>query len=203
MALTWLIVTVVGATVLVWTGSFLNLWVGREFRVDPIPVLAVVTMALQFVLIRNDAYFIDLTLSVRTKVLFGVFSTILSFVLAGILVGGLGGGIVGLCFGFIIGRAVLTIAYPWLVGRALGHPFASQLRGALRPAVVTVLLFALSVGLADHVTANSWTTLIAWSGATCSLVALGAVVLGLPADRRRALWERATLITKAARRSHA
>ncbi|MFQ5544446.1 MAG: lipopolysaccharide biosynthesis protein, partial [Acidiferrobacterales bacterium] len=127
MSFTWLLVTVLGATILLWNESFVRLWVGQEYYAGPIPTLLMIGMVTQFVLIRNDASIIDLTLDLRRKVLIGLLSATLSIVAAGVLVGPLKMGIMGLCVGFIAGRSILTLSYPWLVGRYLGVSLSSQL----------------------------------------------------------------------------
>ncbi len=78
MALTWLIVTVIGTTVLVWNKAFLNLWVGGKYYLGAIPNLLIIVVITQFVLIRNDSNFIDLTLRLRKKVILGGVSVAIS-----------------------------------------------------------------------------------------------------------------------------
>src|SRR2546426_1051984 len=68
LALTWLFVTVVGATVLLWNHSLLGLWVGAEnYAGTPINLLIVLIMA-QTAFIRSDAFVIDAALRPRLRV---------------------------------------------------------------------------------------------------------------------------------------
>lgn len=144
MSLTWLLVTVLGAAILLWNPMFLSLWVGEQFFVGPLPGLLIVLVVLQFTLIRNDANLIDLTLDLRRKVVLGGVAVAISLAAAVVLVGVFDLGVSGVCIGFILGRLLLSLGYPRQVGRFLGVPFSDQLRAALRPALVTALVFALA-----------------------------------------------------------
>lgn len=189
MMVTWVLVTVAGAGILVWNASFLGLWVGDVFAPGPIATLLIVVTAAQFIFIRNDAFIIDLTLDLRPKVLIGIVSTGLSLGLAA-LFASMGGGIVGLCTGLLIGRSILTVAYPWLIGRAIGQPLASQLRGVLRPALVIALIYGAATYLARDFIVDSWVELVLGSIATAGVVAVAATFLGLNANQRRYLLRR-------------
>ena len=65
MVLTWLVVTVLGSTTLLWNRAFVGLWVGAEHYCGFAVTLLIVLAVTQFVMIRNDANFIDLTLRLR------------------------------------------------------------------------------------------------------------------------------------------
>src|SRR5262245_27158154 len=69
--LTWLVATIVGGTTLLWNRSFVGLWVGPEYYAGRLSSILVMTMVVQFVLIRVDANIIDLTLKLRSKVIIG------------------------------------------------------------------------------------------------------------------------------------
>ena len=143
MMFTWALVTAVGSTILLWNSSFLHLWVGSEYDAGSISNLLIILMVMQFVLIRNDANIIDLTLDLRHKVLLGLLSAALSLIISVVLVGFFQEKIIGLCLGFLIGRSILSVSYPWLIGRFLNIPFASQLGSVVRPALITTVLLAL------------------------------------------------------------
>jgi len=164
MTLTWLIVTVLGFTVLLWNRSLIRLWVGAEHYVGTIPSLLIILVVMQFVLIRNDGNFIDLTLRLRRKVLMGLVSTMVSLAAAALLVGYFGLGVVGLCAGLIIGRLILTLGYPVLVGRYLQISLSSQLRAALRPFWVTLSLFLLASAWDSLSSADRSASVTGWIG---------------------------------------
>ena len=190
MSFTWLILTVTGSTILLWNESFLQLWVGQKYSADSVPTLAIILVITQFVLIRNDANIINLTLDLRRKVLIGMFSATLSVVIAAILVGVFNLGIIGLCAGFLVGRSVLSLGYPWLIGRFLGVSLSSQLKGVLRPAFSLFLLFGLMSSLSNFLTASTWPTLILLVGLTMGVLFLLAFYLGLSGARRRQILQR-------------
>jgi len=103
--------------------------VGREeYYAGLIPTLLVVLVVIQFVLIRNDANFIDLTLRLRRKVLLGFFVSYAFNRFSCCIDGLFQLGIVGLCFGLIVGRSILSVGYPFLVGRFLGLHFRPKLK---------------------------------------------------------------------------
>jgi O-antigen/teichoic acid export membrane protein len=197
MSFTWLIVTVAGATILLWNRSFLQLWVGAEYEAGSLPDLLIVLMVIQFVLLRNDANIIDLTLNLRHKVLMGLISVLLSLAIAGVLVGFYKKGIVGLCVAFIAGRAVLSLGYPFWVGRFLGISWYAQVQGALRPFLVTVLLLAAVASLGHAFLVNTWTGLVFSTGMTLVLMTLFAWYTGLAHEQRKNILER-VLLTRSA-----
>jgi O-antigen/teichoic acid export membrane protein len=190
MALTWLIASLTGATVLVWNRAFLGLWVGEKYYAGPIATLLIVVMATQLVLLRNDANVIDLTLKLRSKVLLGAFSGVLSLLLAAMLIDYSNAGIPGLCLGFIAGRSIQTVSYPLIVGRSLGLSPQSQLKAVLRPALATAVLFSLATQLGSSVMVHSWIGLVFSVGATMAAVSLLAFFTGLTGDQRKRTLQR-------------
>jgi hypothetical protein len=153
-------------------------------------------MIIQFVLIRNDANIIDLTLNLRRKVLIGLLSASLSVVLAAILVGPFDLGIVGLCLGFMLGRLILSLGYPWMIGRILGVPFSSQLGSVPRPAFVSLVLFTLALSAGNVWTANTWVGLVFSVGLTVAVVSSLAFYIGLSNGQRRNILQRVRLVIR-------
>src|SRR5258708_20171969 len=68
MNLTWLFVTAVGATILLWNRSFLTLWVGPENYAGFWANLLIVIGTAQTALLRSDAFVLDATLQPRLRV---------------------------------------------------------------------------------------------------------------------------------------
>jgi hypothetical protein len=128
----------------------------------------------------------------------GALSATVSLVFAGILVASFNLGIIGLCLGFIAGRSLLSLGYPWLVGRFLGVSLYSQLRSVLRPAFITVLIFTLMLSADDFLTVSTWIGLIVSVGMTLVVVLLLAFYTGLSGEQRRRILQRVRLVTRPA-----
>ena len=146
--------------------------------------------ALQLILIRNDAFLIDLTLNLKPKVLLGGLSTVVSLLLAAMFAGPMNLGIAGLCAGLMLGRSILSVAYPWLIGRAIEQPLPAQLKGAARPALASAVAFGLAYMASEFVMTDSWSALALGSALTAVAVSVFAIVVGLDAVHRRALLSR-------------
>jgi O-antigen/teichoic acid export membrane protein len=202
MAITWLTITVFGTMVLLWNQSFVNLWVGSEHFIGPLPNLLIVLVVMQFVFIRNDGNIIDLSLRLKQKVIMGGISVGLSLGIGVLLIQWEHLGIIGICLGLIIGRMILSLGYPILVGRLLGISFLSQIVGTLRPALVTGLIF-ISATLFDHfvITKGSfiiggWIRLILFVGATLLAVLILSFYLGLNSRQRKNIFQRLQIVLK-------
>jgi O-antigen/teichoic acid export membrane protein len=141
MSFTWWTLTVFGATILLWNRSFLALWVGPDHFPGEFTNLLVILMVSQFVIFRNDANVIDLTLKLQQKVILGLLSVTLSIGLAVIFVAGFKMGIPGVIYGIMAGRIVLSIAYPLMVGKLIKLSWLTQVKSIIRPLVVTILVF--------------------------------------------------------------
>lgn len=190
MSVTWLIVAVAGSTILLWNQSFLNLWVGSNYNAGSIATLAIVLLVAQFVFIRNDAAVINLTLDLRNKVIIGFVSVTISLALAGMAVEVLDLGIPGLCGGFIIGRLILSIAYPWSVGRFFGIPFLVQLKGIIRPGLTLCILLGSAFYCSHLMKANTWLSLIGFALSTSAIVLVISLYLGLSKKQRKRIENR-------------
>lgn len=150
MSFSWLLLTVAGVCILPWNGVFVRLWVGETYYAGLYPTLLLIVMIAQIVLIRNDANIIDLTLNIRTKVLLGLLAETLALSLVALFVGRYDMGVVGVCAGCIAGRSIVSLAYPYLVGRFLKVSFYTQLKSALRPIFVSAVLFMLVLSAMNY-----------------------------------------------------
>ncbi|HSJ87660.1 MAG TPA: hypothetical protein VK909_10660 [Anaerolineales bacterium] len=194
MLLTWLITVIVGSTILLWNRSFIRLWVGPERYAGSLQNLLILLMIAQFVLIRNDANIIDLTLDLTHKVLLGLFSAIVSVLTAVLLVGTFKAGILGLIVGLVTGRSILSVAYPLLIGRSFQVSLISQFKAALRPILITLLFFSLATELESLLSRNSfqasWIGLIFGAAITGMVVSVMAFFLGLSRDQQIRIFQR-------------
>ena len=198
MSLIWLFTIVAGASVLLWEESFLRLWVGAKYYPGAAAILMVMLMVLQFALIRTDANIIDLTLNLRRKVLLGTLSAVLSVGLAWLFLGPLDMGIIGLVLGFIAGRAIQSVGYPWMIGKLLGIPPERQLKSIVRPAIITGVLFVGASKLGASLHAGSWQALVLFGASSAVVISLIAFFAGLSADTRRVLWQRLRRVARLA-----
>ena len=205
MALTWLIVTVLGTIVLLWNRSFISLWVGPEHFVGSFPELMIVLVVTQFILIRNDGNVIDLSLRLRQKVIMGAISVGISLSIAVILINKFNLGIIGLCIGLIIGRSILSLGYPILVGRLLNVSFSSQIKSILRPAFVTFLFFTLATCFDSYILATNFVHVSGWFnlGLYISITFIVALALafyvGLNSRQRVTIIQRVRIVLTIAR----
>jgi O-antigen/teichoic acid export membrane protein len=200
MSLTWLVVTVIGTGVVFWNHTFIGLWVGAKHFVGPLPNLLIVVLVLQFVLIRTDANVIDLTLNLNRKVILGAISVAVSLITASSLVYFFKWGIIGVSIGIIIGRLILSVEYPILIGRMLKIPHSAQLKAILRPALVTTILFLAAAVLDNLLPIRGWHSLGGWlafllsAGVTFCVVFALAFIGGLSNKQQRNILRRISAV---------
>ncbi len=196
MSFSWIVCTALGVALLVWNRSFVDLWVGSRFYAGPLSMLLIVVMVTQFVFIGNDARIIDLTLQMRAKVLMGALSAVASIVFAIVAMAIVDNDIVAMCVGIILGRMILSVAYPWLIGKLLDDPPLRQLRGIPRPALTTLALFAVSTWIGQRVTADTWVALVLWGALTAGFVMVAAAYVGMTRQQRATLVARIRKIAR-------
>ena len=205
MVLTWLIVTVIGATVLILNNAFLNLWVGGKYYLGAIPNLLIIVVITQFVLIRNDSNFIDLTLRLRKKVILGGVSVAISLLLSAVFIAYFNLGVVGLCLGLVLGRSILSLGYPLLVGKFLEESLLEQLRRAIRPCLVMAMIFVgvtaftISPWNGQLDLSPGWAGLILFGGITFLVSLLAAFYAGLTGRQREKILERVRIVLEGSR----
>lgn len=185
MALSWLAAAGASASVIIWTPSFLELWVGKQYDAGTLATVLICVMVLQLSLVRVDSNVIDLTLRVRAKVLLGLCSAVLAVGLGIVMAGPAHLGISGLVVGFIVGRLPLTVAYPWLVGRLLALPRPFSLGALWRPALASVVLVGGATLLRPAADADSWHRFLLEAGATGLATLTFAYLGGLSGRQRR------------------
>lgn len=203
MSITWLLATSAGFTILLWNKGFINLWVDARQFAGVIPSLLIVLVVVQFVLIRVDVNMIDLTLDLSKKVILGFISAAISILVGGILVAFYDMGIIGVTLGLILGRSLLSIGYPLIVGRFLQIPLASQVKGIFRPASVTIFLFAfamlINIVYSDHalLLPDGWLEFAFLTGLTALLALAAVFFLGLSNKQRRKILRRLKVLLPA------
>jgi O-antigen/teichoic acid export membrane protein len=196
IAFTWLVVTTLGASILIWNRTFISLWVGAEHYSGSIANLLIIAGAIQLALIRSDGNVIDLTLNMSHKVILGVLAVVASLTAASLLVGYFDLGIPGLCIGIMFGRLIASLGYPILIGRFLGIEPSRQVHGIFRPALITIILFVVSMALGRIISNLDWSGWDGWlnlalsASVTCILMLLVSFYAGLSRAQREAMVHR-------------
>jgi O-antigen/teichoic acid export membrane protein len=197
LTLTWLFAIAVGATVLMWNDGFLRLWVGSENYAGRWANLLIVTIMVQTMFIRADAYLIDVALRPRQRVLVAAVAAVITIGAAIPLTRSFG--IIGLCAGILLGRATQSLAYPMIAAACLRRPTGLPWRALVRPGLATAALFAAALALGERVTAQSW---MGWGLGVAGSVALTPLVafaLGLSPGARHTVLGRVRSIARSLR----
>lgn len=200
MTLTWLIITFMGATMLVWNQAFIKIWVQGDQYAGTLPNLLIVLLVGQYVLIHNDSAIIDLTLDLKMKVIIGAVSVVLSIGFAAIFLYTLDMGVAGLCLGFLLGRLVLTLLYPLIVMEYLRVPITNQIKGLIRPALVTAALYFGATRLESFATSQispgimGWITFFFLAGVTALAAMAITFFLGLDQRRQKRIIDRVRIL---------
>jgi O-antigen/teichoic acid export membrane protein len=192
MSASWLLLTAIGTTILLWNRSFVHLWVGGQHYGGVWANLLIVLMIVQLIFIRNDAYVIDLTLQLREKVVMGLAAAVISIGLSALLIPRLG--IAGLCLGMIVGRMALTISYPLVVNKHFGNVGRPRLRTAVRPGLTMAIMFAASAYLGRMLLADSWQLWLLCSGLTFMIALSVALLAGLKRELRDSVTGRLSML---------
>jgi len=202
MVLSWLIVTVLGTVILLWNRTFITIWVGSDYYVGVLTNLLIIISIFQFIIIRNDANVIDLTLQLKKKVLLGGISVFISIAAAIIMVNIFEFGIVGVITGIMIGRLILTYYYPKLVGRLLSIDFNKQILATMRPFMVTIILFVFASQLDNFVPSRNWQGFSGWFLLAISVILTGIIFLtiafysGLSKNQQNSVLTRIRILVK-------
>lgn len=200
MALSWLIITGLGTVVLLWNRSFLGLWVGSQHFVGSVPELLIVVVVMQFILIRNDGNIIDLSLNLKRKVIMGAISVALSLGIGVAFIRWLNLGVAGICLGLIIGRLMLSLGYPFLVGRLLGITLLTQIKSIFRPVAVTAVCFIVATFIDSHLIQQGfsglkgWVTLAILVGMTTIFIFIAIFYSGLNSTQRINIIQRVQIV---------
>jgi O-antigen/teichoic acid export membrane protein len=192
MVLAWVAATVAGATTLMWNRSFVGLWVGPAHYAGPGVDLLIAVLMFQTVLIRADAYVIDATLAVRSRVLVGALAAVVSIGLAALLTPAYH--IAGLCLGLATGRLLQSVWHPVLVRRLLGGTARTAWPSVVRRLAVTATVFVVFARAGTMLEPRSWIEWIAGAGASVVLTLALAWGAGLGPDSRDLLKRRIGLM---------
>ncbi len=202
LAISWLVGTAVGVTVVIWNNAFLNLWVGADKFAGSLASLLIVVAVFQFIMIQNDAGVIDVTLRMSKKVILGIISIFITIASAILFIKILHLDIIGITLALILGRLILSIGYPMIVGNALQISFKSQLRSAFRPFVITALMLVLGYQIAILIPGGIFTGFGGWvsffmiAAVTFLLAIFFAFFFGLTSGQRSSMLQRVKIVLR-------
>jgi O-antigen/teichoic acid export membrane protein len=197
LALTWLFVTTVGVTILLWNRSFVALWVGANQHAGALVELLIVIMVAQTAFIRVDAYIIDAALQSWSRVLISVAAVVVTITLSVTLTRLWG--LPGLCVGVLAGRLTQSLTYPVVARRCLGDQGAPVVLPLARALLATALLFGTASYLAGRLAPPGWLGWAAGVAGTAALAACLAFAVGLTRESRRAVVRRLTEMMRSRR----
>jgi O-antigen/teichoic acid export membrane protein len=161
MAATWLLVVSMGSSVLVCNRSFLGLWIGSDHFGGHWVNLLTVAVSIQMSMAYNDAAIMTVALRPAKLVLWGALAGILFAALSAVLVPR--AGIAGLCWALLVGRSVVSLAYPRLVLKLLGTRRGGNRVAMTRAAMVGFGLLGLGWYLGTVVHAKGWVPFLAYA----------------------------------------
>ena len=161
----------IGAMTLLLNKSFVFLWAGEELFLGSMINMLLVLIMIQLVLIRNEAFLIDLSLNIKTKVLLGIISVIFSstFAVVGYLY--ISNSIISIFIGIFLGRLILLFVFPIITNKmiknskSLGIPF--------KVSISAIIILSISYILGDGQTLKNWYELILIGGLefiVCSII---------------------------------
>lgn len=184
MEFSWLFVTVLGSMILLWNFTFIKLWVGQENFIGFVENFLVVLLMTQLVFIRNDAFIVDVTLKIKSKVIIGAVSTVLSISFAYLLSKYIITGISGLVIGLISGRMVLSFVFPILVKRAFNKKIKKIDKSSVRRFAVMTIFYPICAYLGSILIVEKWIGLIVYSGLSLVVVAAFVFFFGFNCSNR-------------------
>lgn len=152
----WLCLTICTA-VIVFNQSFVSLWVGgQQYAGDNVNAL-IAACVMQLVFIRHDADMLNMALDVRKKVVIGFVSALITLLLMLVLIPLYE--LSGLCISLLLGRAMLSIAYPRIINKFLKSKIEKQF--PIRRLITTILCLLFGWTISNYIFVGSWWALIA------------------------------------------
>ncbi len=182
--ITWIFVIGVGFVGLLFNRSFVSLWIGDEQYAGQFVNLLLILMTIQFIFIINEGTLINITLNIKKKVYLGVISVIISVFFVFLTVEKYG--IVGLAISMMLGRSIVSVAYPIIVSKMLQAKFLFDF-SSLRLFLLLSFLFSLGYFLGEGLLIRSWFLLGLGGVAIFVVTLLLAFYVGLTTSDRKML----------------
>ncbi|NEW60759.1 hypothetical protein GSY74_05635 [Sulfurovum sp. bin170] len=166
----------IGAIILLLNQSFITLWVGEELFLGSSANLLIVFILIQLLLIRNEAFLIDVSLTIKNKVLLGMSSIILSSLFAIVGYHYIHPSITTIFIGIFLGRLPILFIFPIMVNKIMKNEKKPTF--SLKLSIYIMIILGVSYTIGTQQIFDSWWTLILLGGLE-SLVLMGAVYLFL------------------------
>jgi len=179
---------VVATGVLALNGAFVSLWVGREYYGGEILTALMALLAVARLFFYLDILVVEMTLKLKYK----VWAT-LSCGLAGLAVGVIlipRWNASGMAVGSLLSYCLLILYVPFVIRRLTGIPLREYARRMARPIVTALVCLLGGYYFALRVHPATW-RMFAVASLAVGLTTFGVmVVIGLPAEGRRNLYQR-------------
>lgn len=188
-----------GCLILFWNQSFISLWVGHENYLGPWINFLLVLVAVQFLFIRNDGYIIDVTLSIKRKVVIGFISSMVSILCAMIFIRYWG--IIGCCLGFLAGRSILSVSYPLVLQSIIGKQDIKITVKLIRPLICICCVYSGALFYGQKICLGSWIELILCNFLMVIVFVPFFYFLAYTSDQRQRLLNRINIVTQRFRKN--
>lgn len=147
--------------ILLLNKSFVYLWAAEDLFLSFQSNFLIALIMIQLIIIRNEAFLIDLSLNIRNKVLIGAFSVLLSIILASIAYKEFQT-VSSLLIGLLIGRIPLMIIFPIMTNKMTLKNNNLTFRNTYKYIFSALLLLSSSyIGSIQNI--SSWIELISIS----------------------------------------
>lgn len=184
-SITFLLTTAAGATIIMFNGSFLQVWVGKEFFAGNLANILIMVVVIQNTFIKQDGYIISTTLDLRKKVFLTLISGMLFLILGFVFIEKLG--ISGLCLSLLIGKLWLFIGQRNIIRQKFKNSPPISLFNRIQPLIVSLALLGIAAFLSTSIPGFGWLQLMAWAPASFILFALLFFFLGFRKQIREEL----------------
>jgi|TARA_B110000259_G_C14013503_1_gene400428 O-antigen/teichoic acid export membrane protein len=161
----------IGGINLLFNKLFISYWVGVEYYVGDIPNLLFVILMVELVIIRNEAFIINVSIQIKEKVFVGAFSVILSLLFAYSFSFFFTDQIIGILLGLLIGRLIMLLGYPYLVSKYLRVKVTLKM-DAFKKIITSTILLATTYFIGINLEIESILLLI-------SLVLISTITLAI------------------------
>jgi len=188
LLLSLLLIAAFGVTILIWNHSLVAMWVGADHYVGDGINLLMVILAMQLLLMRNDAYLIDATLDIKKKVKMGFVASIVMVISSAVL--GQKYGLIGICIGLFLGRSILNFAYPVIICKFLGGDILEHYKTMVLPFVVVLSLFMMVFLVGPAPVVESWFHLSLFAILTVFVVMVLVFFIGFSRAHRNQIYNR-------------